>query len=513
MSHNNKRKPSAITPTRMKQEQRDEEYSPSSHDRSHTIIHHQPPPHRQMPSILLPVRDPRSVHPSSSNNANGQQQQRVRWVGMTPLEWIDSLVLQASVDDSRRDNSNGVATRSSTATVACARRSRNVDDVSMVDLSPQPISGSTHPDTISSSSSLLLPPSTSGYHHHQVTNINQVPKYFWDVVSFFDSITHNGMGSQGGGPNTSLWLSSLSTQIRRLALLVESQPNFHTDLELSYKRVHDHCLSFIDHFRRTYLQPKQRQHAYAVGQNVPSKKLQQLGEEVIHKLQALLDLSQKLQVQQQQQGRYYDNSHRRQPPATATLPPPPAVLSKTSSMLTNSPTSSTASSSASSLINTAKSMKKQDLSKYMTDWLRDNWTNPYPDDFALHQMSKECNSSTTVVSNWLINARTRKWRPAIVKAYDMNRPADLLLEDSINIFCGKPLRPLLDDGSCNTNVVNGNGTMIKSGDDKGTGHDNTQLVVSSSSASATSSEEEEEESSNTSNKARKKSPNKRARYV
>ena len=296
---------------------------------------------------------------------------------------------------------------------------------------------------------------------------------------------------------------------------MESQPNFHQDLELSYKRVHDHCLSFIDNFRRTYLQPKQRQHAYAAGQNVPSMKLQQLGEEIIHKLQALLDLSQKLQVQQQQLGRYYNNSHPRHPPATtATLSPPRADLSKTSSLLTNSPTSSTASSSTSSLINTAssaKAMKKQDLSKYMTNWLRDNWTNPYPDDFALQQMSKECDSSTTVVSNWLINARTRKWRPAIVKAYDMNRPADLLLEDSINIFCGKPLRPLLDDGSGNNNVY-GNETKMKHGDDIGTGHDNTQLVVSSSSASATSSEEEEE-SSNATNKARTKSPNKRARIV
>jgi hypothetical protein len=46
------------------------------------------------------------------------------------------------------------------------------------------------------------------------------------------------------------------------------------------------------------------------------------------------------------------------------------------------------------------------------------------------------------VSNWLINARTRKWRPSIIKAYEMERPADLLLEDSINIFCGKSVRKL-----------------------------------------------------------------------
>ena len=46
------------------------------------------------------------------------------------------------------------------------------------------------------------------------------------------------------------------------------------------------------------------------------------------------------------------------------------------------------------------------------------------------------------MSNWLINARTRKWRPAIVKAYDLGRPADVLLEDAVNLFQGVPLRDL-----------------------------------------------------------------------
>jgi hypothetical protein len=89
-----------------------------------------------------------------------------------------------------------------------------------------------------------------------------------------------------------------------------------------------------------------------------------------------------------------------------------------------------------------QTVAKKDIGKYMTNWLRDNWTNPYPDDAGLAEMAAVTGTTPQVISNWLINARTRKWRPSIVKASDMNRPADLLLEDSINIFDGKPVREL-----------------------------------------------------------------------
>jgi hypothetical protein len=89
-----------------------------------------------------------------------------------------------------------------------------------------------------------------------------------------------------------------------------------------------------------------------------------------------------------------------------------------------------------------KHQTKQELGKYMTSWLRDNFTNPYPDDEGLIQMANHCGTTNQVISNWLINARTRKWRPAIIKASELGRPADLLLEDSINIFDGQPIRPI-----------------------------------------------------------------------
>jgi Homeobox KN domain len=76
-----------------------------------------------------------------------------------------------------------------------------------------------------------------------------------------------------------------------------------------------------------------------------------------------------------------------------------------------------------------------------------NWTNPYPDDEGLVHLAADCGVTATVVSNWLINARTRKWRPAIVKATNLeDRPSSMLLEDSIRIFQGRPLRAVAGDG-------------------------------------------------------------------
>jgi hypothetical protein len=102
-----------------------------------------------------------------------------------------------------------------------------------------------------------------------------------------------------------------------------------------------------------------------------------------------------------------------------------------------------ATSSCSSDASTTAVAKKRDLGVHMTDWLLKNWTNPYPDDDGVAQLANECGVTPAVVSNWLINARTRKWRPAIVKATNLeDRPSSMLLEDSIRIFRGQPLRPL-----------------------------------------------------------------------
>jgi Homeobox KN domain len=118
-------------------------------------------------------------------------------------------------------------------------------------------------------------------------------------------------------------------------------------------------------------------------------------------------------------------------------------------------------SSFSGQINTTSS--KKEFVSYMTAWLRDNWTNPYNDDEGLEEMAAATGSSTEVISNWLINARTRKWRPALRKALALNRPASYLLEDSLNIFDRKPVRalgPVLDvQCPSNSNCHNNNMTI------------------------------------------------------
>jgi hypothetical protein len=107
---------------------------------------------------------------------------------------------------------------------------------------------------------------------------------------------------------------------------------------------------------------------------------------------------------------------------------------------------------------------KVDMSVYMTAWLRENWINPYPDDIILNEMAAHCGTTPTVVSNWLINARTRKWRPAIAKAMQLNRPAKHLLEDSLCFFDGRPIR-FLSASDQNAAVLSHKPSLIADEDD------------------------------------------------
>ena len=141
-----------------------------------------------------------------------------------------------------------------------------------------------------------------------------------------------------------------------------------------------------------------------------------------------------------------------QPPSGPTILQPNGTSASTSadenaSSGRDGPPSSTTSSlrSKSPKKKGGKTFSKRDFASYMEKWLRDNWTNPYPDDDGLAEIADDCATTAQIVSNWLINARTRKWRPAIVKAYDLGRPADTLLEDAVNLFQGIPLRELGDD--------------------------------------------------------------------
>ena len=79
---------------------------------------------------------------------------------------------------------------------------------------------------------------------------------------------------------------------------------------------------------------------------------------------------------------------------------------------------------------------------HMNNWLRANWINPYPDEAVSYQLAYETGETLHVVNTWLVNARSRRWRPAVLKAFELNRPSELLWEDSIALFEDKPLRSL-----------------------------------------------------------------------
>ena len=111
---------------------------------------------------------------------------------------------------------------------------------------------------------------------------------------------------------------------------------------------------------------------------------------------------------------------------------------------------------------TSSPLSKNDLQYYMMTWLRNNWINPYPDDEDLIDMARHSGTTTKVISNWLDNARTRKWRPAIQQAYDLNRPPHMLLEDSLNIFDGYPIREVPLPKSEHSPTSIGNDALVDS---------------------------------------------------
>lgn len=83
---------------------------------------------------------------------------------------------------------------------------------------------------------------------------------------------------------------------------------------------------------------------------------------------------------------------------------------------------------------------KQDANTVLTEWLRENWINPFPDETCLEELSRRCGGKPVdQINTWVGNARARKWRPALMQAKDLGRPADYLLEDSLAIFDGRPI--------------------------------------------------------------------------
>lgn len=104
--------------------------------------------------------------------------------------------------------------------------------------------------------------------------------------------------------------------------------------------------------------------------------------------------------------------------------------------------------------------KWQLFSSHLTAWMcqSSNWKNPQPDSVVLKQMADyfiniDCvpgvdgtateAEAIAKISTWLLNFRTRHWRPSLEQAFDLKRPAMLLLEDSLRTFKNDTLRPVV----------------------------------------------------------------------
>ncbi len=202
----------------------------------------------------------------------------------------------------------------------------------------------------------------------------------------------------------SIQQSTSIDRIRALVLAIEGQPMF-TEMKSALEQIRDHFTFSLTHVKG--LQASQSEEEFEM-----------LCQDTIHRLQALLML--------------FVKSHEKEDSAR-TGPSTPPRASRES--IRSSPTTG----------------NKDAFQQHMNNWLRANWINPYPDEAVSHQLAYETGESVNVVNTWLVNARSRRWRPAILRAFELNRPSEFLMEDSINLFEAKPVRPLDDNSYSGSN--------------------------------------------------------------
>jgi hypothetical protein len=187
-------------------------------------------------------------------------------------------------------------------------------------------------------------------------------------------------------------------QIRLLVLAIEGQPKF-MEMKPAFEQVRDHF-------------------TFSLSQCHATKQFEMLCQDTIARLQSLLVIL----VKNLQEGTAIGSSQS------------PTPCTSNGGNIRSSPTTP----------------NKALFHSHMNNWLRANWINPYPDEAVSHQLAYETGETLHVVNTWLVNARSRRWRPAVLKAFELNRPSELLWEDSIALFEDKPLRSLDEQASAST---------------------------------------------------------------
>jgi hypothetical protein len=399
---------------------------------------------RTMTSVLLPSREAKSTFPED----------QVQWVGMTPLDWIESLkaktmgpsameVSTAETDAEKGFSPLGQNKNSSTTPTKSTFSSSVVPKTPFSTPSSDKLESSTttpmEMDTgCTTTTSFLANMKSTPTAPTTMMNMDFVKDQKQEAPDSSMSSSPRSWANHvrspespfrppvvGGNqvfspptvttasPNSAqmplywdfsyLQRTPLTERLRVLVLTVEAHASF-PQIRLAYHRT-------LNHFKYSvwYIRSHDPQ---AVVQ------LDRLYHETIHKVEILLDLAQRLATPAVLDVVEYEMAE------TAETPVVPEVQQ-----------------AAGTPPSTTPAIK---IGNYMSKWLRDNWINPYPDETVLQTLANDCETTPPTIANWLVNARTRRWRPALNQALELNRPADVLLEDSLNIFDGEPIRDLLD---------------------------------------------------------------------
>ena len=348
--------------------------------------------HLLLPTKVSYITHPPGTHssPSPCANPNGP----ARWTSQPVLEWVESLATAAETAEVL--SSPGIRTSPIT-----------IGGIALGEPSPA-IAIETHPPSIASSSRLTNTSLPCNWCPEG--DIRDVSPKRWDLTYLANY-----------DPMSWMFVQSLREVAVRIEQLLEhgiglasNQAREH--LDVAYRMAHSR-LEFTFHRIMS-------QFPYGTPPECGELRflLDALYSETIQKLEDLLT-----------------EATGKSTASSGAIPAPPDLQN---GMHSSVPSTSSCTPSNGS-IPSSDDQPKQELSTYMTGWLLENWTNPYPDEAGLVQMANICNTTPGVVSNWLINARTRKWRPSIIKATQRtDRPSAVLLEDSIRIFQGEPLREL-----------------------------------------------------------------------
>ena len=428
----------------------DTSVSPSTQTSNNAFVKRSP---QMMTSILLPTREGTN-NMKAKIGREGYKKPQLRWVGMTPLEWIDSIQYQVTIgktktttEEERKTSLSSSATNSpfvkcpprmvatkmdgkskvppTSSAMLMEESSSNENLVSKDSASPSSTQSTSGKDVATSSvhqpSSLIPFTNIPKQNPHHVTTSPLVMPTYWEM--------------------SYLQPTPLTERVRVLAVQVESHPLF-SQVQLTYSRTHNHFNYSVWYVRTNFRYPTETE-----------RQMNMLYYETIHKLDAIVKLEQKLwtaeqeyqkfhqPVQHQQQQRE-EGRHRHLDTIGLDRSPQSSSKSRKSSSKTRSITTQHLSGGGLSVSFVEPPLPKVNVNEYLVHWLRQNWVNPYPCNQVLDALAQDCGTSPHTMNIWLTNARSRYWRPAMKRALELGRPSEYLLEDSINIFDGKAIRNL-----------------------------------------------------------------------